>query len=64
MPRHTLYSLLSLEIVYAGKGKKSREKTLSLERVDRVWRRRLTDQEELRRFTGKIFGTSQRVSRE
>ncbi len=28
MPRHTLYSLLSLEIVYAGKGKKSREKTL------------------------------------
>ena len=30
MPRHTLYSLLSLEIVYAGKGKKSREKTLSL----------------------------------
>ena len=30
MPRHTLYSLLSLEIVYAGKGKKSREKTLRL----------------------------------
>ena len=64
MPRHTLYSLLSLEIVYAGKGKSQEKKPSPYERVDRVWRRCLTDQEEHRRFIGKIFGTSQRVSRE
>ena len=47
-----------------GTEKCQEKKPSPYERVDRVWRRCLTDQEELRRFTGKIFGTSQRVSRE
>ena len=47
-----------------GREKSQEKKPSPYERVDRVWRRCLTDQEELRRFTRKIFGTSQRVSRE
>ena len=47
-----------------GRGKSQEKKPSPYERVDRLWRKCLTDQEEFRRFTGKIFGTSQRVSRE